>query len=43
MIESLPQNAGSFFANLASELKLLVDISTFKNIIWSILKGNDLF
>ena len=42
-IESLPQNTGAFFANLVSELKLLVDMSTFKNVVWSVLTGGNLF
>jgi len=42
-IESLPVNKGSLFAKLAQELKLLVDVQTFKKIVGSIFKGLNLF
>lgn len=42
-IETLPVGKGSLFAKLVSELKLLVDGATFKNIIVSIVTGLNLF
>ena len=42
-IVSLPFNKGSIFTNLLSELKLLVQTATFKNIFKCVLSGRNLF
>ena len=42
-IETLPVSKGTLFARLGHELKLLVDVTTFKNILSSIVKGYSLF
>ena len=39
----LPFATGAFFSFLAHELKLLVDVKTFKNIVYSVLTGRNLF
>lgn len=42
-IVNLPFNKGSIFANLLSELKLLVQTNTFVNIFKCVLSGRNLF
>ncbi len=42
-IMSAPLPKGAIFANLVSELKLLIDVNTFKNIGFSVVAGRNLF
>jgi len=42
-IISAPLARGALFANLVSELKLLIDLNTFKNIAYSVVAGRNLF